>query len=65
MNSVILILCLGVVAVTAVPDPLQHVLQEVEQLKRNNELMQHKIESLENQLEMKKPIIPKLGENVY
>ena len=55
MKVLAIILCVSIVAVvTAVQDPLQHVLQEVEQLKRSNEAMKkhydEKIATLEQQL---------------
>ena len=54
-----------VAVVTAVPDPLQHVLQKVEQLERSNEAMKkyydEKIASLEQQLKWGRNLSPESG----
>ena len=65
MKFLAILLCVYIVAVaTAVQDPLQHVLQEVEQLKRSNSLMERKVAYLEQKLEMQGQTFPKTGNSI-
>ena len=63
MKFLDILLWVSIVAVvTAVLDPLQHVLQEVEQLKRSNEAMKKQIASFEQQLKWQRNLSLQSGE---
>ena len=65
MKFLAILFCVSIVAVvTAVQDPLQHVLQEVEQLKRSNSLLERKVAYLEQKLETERQTFPKTGNSI-
>ena len=67
MKFLAILLCISIVAVvTAIQDPLQHVLQKVEQLERSNEAIKkrydEKIANLEQQLKWQRNLSLQSGE---
>ena len=65
MKFLAILLCVCIAAVvTAVQDPLQHVLQKVEQLERSNSLLERKVAYLEQKLETERQTFPKTGNSI-